>query len=472
MAHGCEPLNAAQVHQVVMAEIADARPRLQQELSRILGRDATDEDVSVALRNAQRNLRSERSNDVLGEDELEGAVVVSAEEVADHWATFPDGTDTSDVVSTVAPPFERLFVEFQHRPNLLGLVSWGVLLSGVRTEEGWHVDAALVGEWRKGEPVGPINRWLIPLDQNGRMRVGDQEGYGSIFVRPIQIPDLPEDAAFGLANSLIRLLGPALFAVSLMHCKNVDVRSIEPPERLSRKHERKTGHPLTRYYVLDIQPMRGVLDTEGEVRTKGLKHALHICRGHFKTFTEDAPLFGKRTGTYWWAEQARGKAEYGVVEKDYRIRLDQGLGREYVEADEHSEIKPSAPEHTGLDPDFGGRGLRAHNVTQNLLAQVVREAGHEPRCPKPDEPQFDLAWEAGEVTWVAEVKSMTPRNQERQLQKAVGQVLRYRQLLEEEGRAVKAMIATEVKPTDPSWSDLCAREGIALVWGPDNLTVE
>jgi hypothetical protein len=204
-------------------------------------------------------------------------------------------------------------------------------------------------------------------------------------------------------------------------------------------------------------------------RRRGLVHALHICRGHFKTFTEDAPLFGKRVGTYWWASQVRGKAEEGVVEKDYRVWLDQGLGREYRPVDEHAEIAPTAPEHTGLDPDLGGRGLRAHNVTQNLVAAAVEAAGFEPRRPKPDEPQYDLAWEAVDVTWVAEVKSITPQNEERQLRHALGQVLRYRQLLEADGRTVKALIAIEREPSDTSWAELCAGERIALVWPPITL---
>jgi hypothetical protein len=101
-----------------------------------------------------------------------------------------------------------------------------------------------------------------------------------------------------------------------MHCKNVDVRSVDPPERLSKKHERRYGRPLTRYHVLNIEPMRRVLTSEGEAQTKGLRHAMHICRGHFKTYTEEAPLFGRHTGTYWWESEARGKPEHGVVEKD------------------------------------------------------------------------------------------------------------------------------------------------------------
>jgi hypothetical protein len=167
------------------------------------------------------------------------------------------------------------------------------------------------------------------------------------------------------------------------------------------------------------------------------------------------------------------------VEKDYRVRLKDGpaesfdddLGREYVEANEHPEISRGTHEHTGVDPDLGGRGLRAHNVTQNLLARAVRTAGHDPRRPKPEEPQYDLAWEVGGTTWVAEVKSVTPANEEKQLRMALGQVLRYCQLMEEEGRTVRPMIATEVKPSDGSWLELCAREGIALAWPPDNLVV-
>jgi len=70
------------------------------------------------------------------------------------------------------------------------------------------------------------------------------------------------------------------------------------------------------------------------------------------------------------------------------------------------------------------------------------------------------------------VKSITPRNEEKQLRTALGQVLRYRQvLLEEDGRTVKAMIVTEAEPTDSSWRDLCSREGISLAWAPDNLHV-
>ena len=111
---------------------------------------------------------------------------------------------------------------------------------------------------------------------------------------------------------------PAYFAISLMHCKNVELRPIDPPPALSKKHERKRGRPLVRYHELNIEPMKTVLRTEGRIGEVGLSKALHICRGHFKDFRERG-LFGKYKGVYWWPQQLRGNANDGVVIKDYRV---------------------------------------------------------------------------------------------------------------------------------------------------------
>jgi hypothetical protein len=67
------------------------------------------------------------------------------------------------------------------------------------------------------------------------------------------------------------------------------------------------------------------------------------------------------------------------------------------------------------DPDRG-RGLAAHNRTQNYLASALRDPGWIPKSPKPSEPQYDLAWTAHEMLFVCEVKSLTPDNEDRQLQ--------------------------------------------------------
>lgn len=46
---------------------------------------------------------------------------------------------------------------------------------------------------------------------------------------------------------------------------------------------------------------------------------LHIVRGHEKTYTDEAPLFGKITGTFFWPPHARGDIRHGVIVKDYKV---------------------------------------------------------------------------------------------------------------------------------------------------------
>lgn len=65
--------------------------------------------------------------------------------------------------------------------------------------------------------------------------------------------------------------------------------------------------------------MREVLRRDGEmVAGSGLQRALHICRGHFKTY-QDQGLFGKHKGTFWVPMHLRGTAEEGIVRKEYKI---------------------------------------------------------------------------------------------------------------------------------------------------------
>jgi hypothetical protein len=87
----------------------------------------------------------------------------------------------------------------------------------------------------------------------------------------------------------------------------------------------------------------------------------------------------------------RGSSDEGTVEKDYRIRLDGEAPREpYRRADEEVTVAPHEERHD--DPDTSQRGRRAHNRTQNLLADAIEASGLRPFERKPEEPEFDLAW--------------------------------------------------------------------------------
>ena len=423
-----------------------------------------------------------RSDTALRHSDLDGSPVLVANAVGHYFDSFPEGTHMADLLPSVAPPLLDMWIEFDGVPNWLNLQAWGVhlavvdgpgvdiplRLAWIPDKARWVVAFTIVGEWTKGDVVGQIGHGLICLDADGVLSRGERKGERAVYFQlggdeVLEQRMAPDHVEF-YRGPVQELLYAALLAVSFCHCKNVDQAEVQPGEKLSRSFQRRHGRPLTRYWVLDIEPMKRVLARDGQADQRGLGHALHICRGHFKTFTTDAPLFGTVTGTHWWADQVRGSTDLGVIDKDYRVRIDDGtLGRAYQTAAEHPELM-TAPEHRGSDPDHAGRGLSAHNQTQNLLAAAVTRAGFRPRRPKPEEPQYDLAWETPDTLWVAEVKSLTPRNELRQMHIALGQVIDYGPRLDAGDRPVKLLIAVECPPLATHWAEECAKHGIALAW--------
>ena len=320
-------------------------------------------------------------------------------------------------------------------------------------------------EKRKGEPCGPANRHLCGLAEDGtwfRHSNGKLYWYSQLGFSVSDEP--PEEAKQALTERVAQLLFPALMALSFMHCKNVSVKNVVPSEKLSRSYSKRHGRPLLSYGELRIDPIRKVLEQQRKDVGGSLRKALHLCRGHFKTFTADAPLMGHATGTYWWAPQMRGTASAGLALKDYRVEAPSKIGRAYSDA---KEDPPKAQQEAppSKDPDSAGRGLAAHNRTQNYLANVIREIGWLARSPSASEPQYDLAWLVNDMLFVCEVKSLTPQNEERQLRMATGQLIRYRQQLHAQGHEpCFAVICAERQPSDLSWDELCEREGIIFLW--------
>jgi hypothetical protein len=139
------------------------------------------------------------------------------------------------------------------------------------------------------------------------------------------------------------------------------------------------------------------------------------------------------------------------------------LGMAYVPADEAATQPDRDP--FPVDPAVVERGVRSHAVLQNALAAHVESQGFEPRKPEHDDPPWDVLWRDGNSeVWVAEVKSLTPSNEERQLRLGLGQLLRYRHRLAAHEGIAHAVLMVEHEPNDPSWRDLCHELGVLLVW--------
>lgn len=282
---------------------------------------------------------------------LESVVIVRVDNVAkyylevsdkDYWALDED-------FPNLAPPLDVAWFEWResgtvriNRGGRVEVVDVGlagaiaVLVESRRRADGtWVLLASTFFEWH-GRVLGPQAMMTLVVTPNGQ--VSDETFQLAKEVPawcraehgrkawPVALPGGEElvrrsgkKAAMELVTATVDTFKVVALAMSFMHCKNVDRRTVVPSPIERMPWKKKYGRPLARYEVLDIDPMKKTLESEGGASENGLKKALHICRGHFATYTEDAPLFGKITGTFWRSQHLRGSAKSGVVVKDYNV---------------------------------------------------------------------------------------------------------------------------------------------------------
>jgi len=288
-------------------------------------------------------------------DMLSNIPVIVADNVTEYY--FAHNTqetwNLNNDFPTIMPPFNMCFIETRPPSKIVsekfGILdwpsenplNWGILMIAepalerhfcsfnipkekdvVPTDAKWIVAFYYIAEREKNRPKVAKLCSTIYLDNHGK--------YINDSIRHIVSENfkkmMGEEEVARAGNEMQGcLLFPVLLTVSFMHCKNVTMQSIEPPIKLSKKHQKKYGKPLVRYHVLEIEPMKKILRTEGRIEEIGLNKALHICRGHFKDYREGGGLFGKHKGLYWWDSHVRGNADKGVVLKDYQVNAGEGL---------------------------------------------------------------------------------------------------------------------------------------------------
>lgn len=289
--------------------------------------------------------------DVVGTvNRLQSAQLVVIDNVADYHFQDVRRTDSMKVSDfpNVMLPFESAFLEMRVNLKLEGVYEQcGVLMDmlefesfigrnrvvvekspqmqelAARGDVAYILRCLLFGysrTWSKPELIGSFG---FPVDVEGRILPlgnGSFPALGQIFGRNSE--ETSQDTHELLIGMLQMYLYPCLLALSFMHCRNVKVRQVTPPPKLSKKREKKTGLPLLKYRILLIDHMKQILEQEGHASSEGLQKALHICRGHFKNYGRDGKglLFGKHAATVWIPMHIRGNAEEGIVVKDYDVK--------------------------------------------------------------------------------------------------------------------------------------------------------
>lgn len=246
-------------------------------------------------------------------------MLVDVSNVARWWFTVHEKESVDPVdFPNLAPPWPDAWFEYT-LPRLDGIhPTYGGARVGVHmktdedTADGWVLSFMVFVRL----PNAPDTRFqgglLVDVE-----RLGSTAGHWWELAPPCFFgSDGGADDYIGVTPAFVY---PAMMALGFTHCKNVKMVEHATPPKVAAKRA-KSGKPVgVTYKTLVIDGMKETLRTEGGIAQNGLKKALHICRGHFATYTADKPLFGKVVGTVWKPMHTRGSKERGEVKKDYKV---------------------------------------------------------------------------------------------------------------------------------------------------------
>lgn len=284
---------------------------------------------------------------------MERAFVIDIQNVADYllnanWKTMWNYSDFPNV----APPFPDVWMEYQVKdPKGSGLHKSGVLLSSVdlyqedpemrRNAVQFFGLSPIESEVMTNPDFGGRWRWVVRSTAFKRIYSGEIIEMGSMWwlinkdgqlVDPklnkftfsdaaIQLTKAMGDDLVTVRDYLKSVNFPVMLALTFSHCRNTRIEKREPISESLQRARMKRGKPrLTRPHTIVIDPIKKAIQegTGHDHYTQGAK-TLHIVRGHFKTYTEDSPLFGRYKGTFWFPMHTAGTSG-SAPRNEYKVK--------------------------------------------------------------------------------------------------------------------------------------------------------
>lgn len=154
------------------------------------------------------------------------------------------------------------------RKLLSGVAGDGAYAEDVR----WCLTAYLFCAHSRGFfPEGPLVAWLLPICEDGSVKINKLGEGPSLTAMPLADPHKTTPAQKAYAWDAQIYLFPALFAVAVMN---------SPLTRLVPANKGEPG-PQGKTYDIDTDRLVEVLNTRGQAEEHGLPHAMLACRKHF-----------------------------------------------------------------------------------------------------------------------------------------------------------------------------------------------
>lgn len=260
--------------------------------------------------------------------------VIHADAVLEGIDRGEDREWTAKDFPNIAPPFPRFFIEarstFKDAEYMAGVLFIDVSETMPPDKPFKAVAPPEGSRWRLlAQGFSSIERHIFAYPGFATLHIGAQ---GQLLdnLKAVSTWVDPDHAEWLKANPIeqwmknimplhdfMNTLPFAFTSLALMHCKNIEWVEEKPSRQVRRQFERMYKTPMNSHYVLKLKP-------RGDGRESGGDHAVglmreHIRRGHFKTYTDAAPLLGKFTGTWWWESSVVGDKAKGEIKKDYEV---------------------------------------------------------------------------------------------------------------------------------------------------------
>ena len=104
---------------------------------------------------------------------------------------------------------------------------------------------------------------------------------------------------------------------SFLSCMNVRTQVNHPALKVQRKRLKHNKKPLHSYYTLELK--KHGQSAKGRPQDRWLKR-VHLCMGHERIYTPEAPLFGRVVGKIWVPAHVRGNRSKGMIHKRYSVK--------------------------------------------------------------------------------------------------------------------------------------------------------
>lgn len=108
-----------------------------------------------------------------------------------------------------------------------------------------------------------------------------------------------------------------LYTISFFHCKNVETSPVIRSPELQHAINKKSIFHVPTFHIIEVHKYMERHYTESNENKNSGTVAAHLVRGHFKRYTEEAPLMGKHSGVYFWSQHVSGQGPIKI--NDYRV---------------------------------------------------------------------------------------------------------------------------------------------------------